>query len=99
MNYDSFSSRLIMEDGSTPSIYFQPTDLPLTSEEQAFADYQFSGASERGEPAPEFDMMSDPKRAPSNHAALWKPLRELAHEDVTMKRAYGILPDSIPHMI
>ncbi|HIG40330.1 MAG TPA: hypothetical protein EYQ14_07285 [Gammaproteobacteria bacterium] len=72
----------------------EPIDLPLTSEEQTFADYQFSGAAERGEPAPEFDMMSDPYRAPSIHAALWKPLRELAHGDTNMKRAYGILPDS-----
>ncbi len=40
------------------------------------------------------NFLSDPVRAPSIHAALWKPLKDLAADDPDMKRSYGVLPDT-----
>jgi S-formylglutathione hydrolase len=70
----------------------EPIDLPLTAEEQAFADYTFGGGALRGDPAPTYRLDASGDRGPSVHAALWKPLRDLALNDPEMKRAYGRLP-------
>ncbi len=56
------------------------------------AEYQFGGGAERGDPPPEMKFDEMGARAPSVHAALWKPLRDLALDDPDMKRAYGRLP-------
>ena len=72
----------------------EPVDLPLNERERAFADYQFSGARFRGEPEPDYNLLESGDRAPSVHAALWKPLKDLAADDPAMKRAYGELPDT-----
>ena len=76
----------------------EPTDLVLTEEERAYAENAMSGASENGYEDESSgsdsanNLLSDPKRAPSVHATLWKPLKDLAESDPDMKRAYGILP-------
>lgn len=72
----------------------QAIDLPLSKNEQAYADYLAlitSGETEVG-PAPDFEGDNDPERAPSFLAAFWKPLRALALGDPAMKRAYAELP-------
>ena len=65
---------------------------PLTAEEQALADYQFGGGALRGDPPPTYKLDAMGERGPSVHAALWKPLRDLALDDPEMKRAYARLP-------
>ena len=70
----------------------EPIDLPLNDRERAFAEYQFSDARFRGEPEPDYNLLESGDRAPSVHAALWKPLKDLAAGDPAMKRAYGELP-------
>ena len=79
----------------------EPIDLVLTEAERAYAENVMSGANEEGysddhsegdgDPNP---LLSDPERAPSIHATLWRPLKNLAADDPDMKRAYGILPDT-----
>jgi S-formylglutathione hydrolase len=70
----------------------EPVDLPLTAEEQAYADYPWSDGALRGDPPPDYRLDGMGERGPSVHAAFWKPLRDLALDDPDMKRAYGRLP-------
>jgi len=76
----------------------EPINLVLTEKESAYAKNAMSGASENGYEDESLDsantLLSDPKRAPSVHATLWKPLKDLAAADPDMKRAYGILPET-----
>ena len=76
----------------------EPINLVLTEKESAYAENAMSGASENGYEDESLDsantLLSDPKRAPSVHATLWKPLKDLAAADPDMKRAYGILPET-----
>lgn len=67
-------------------------DLPLTQEEQSLADYTFGGGALRGDPPPDYRLDAMGERGPSVHAALWKPLKDLAAGDPEMQRAYGQLP-------
>ncbi len=69
----------------------EPIDLPLTEEEAAFTEWTFGGQM-RGEPQPDYRLDASGERGPSVHAALWKPLRDLASDDPAMKRAYAELP-------
>ncbi len=76
----------------------EPINLVLTEKERAYAENAMSGASENGYEDESTEkantLLSDPKRAPSVHATLWKPLKDLAVGDPDMKRAYGILPET-----
>jgi len=76
----------------------EPINLVLTEKESAYAENAMSGASENGYEDESLDsantLLSNPKRAPSVHATLWKPLKDLAAADPDMKRAYGILPET-----
>ena len=76
----------------------EPTDLELTAEEKAFAENAMSGASESGyddeSASSGINLLRDPERAPSVHATLWKPLKDLAAGDPDMNRSYGVLPDT-----
>lgn len=76
----------------------EPIDLVLTENERAYAQNAMSGASEEGYSdggiGDENQLLSNPERAPSIHATLWKPLKDLAAGDPDMKRAYGILPET-----
>ncbi len=69
----------------------EPIDLPLNEEEATFAEWAFGGQM-RGEPQPEYRLDAFGERGPSVHAALWKPLRDMALDDPAMKRAYAELP-------
>ena len=79
----------------------EPIDLVLTEAERAYAENVMSGANEEGysddQKEGEGDvnqLLSNPERAPSIHATLCRPLKNLAADDPDMKRAYGILPDT-----
>ena len=76
----------------------EPSDLELTAEEKAFAENAMSGASESGyddeSASSGINLLRDPERAPSVHATLWKPLKDLAAGDPDMNRSYGVLPDT-----
>ena len=70
----------------------EPIDLELTQEELDFAQSVFGGKEIDTEPTAM--MREDPRKAPTIHAELWKPLKVLAKDDPDMQRAYGILPDT-----
>lgn len=70
----------------------EPIDLELKANEQAYVDWIVTGGIHTGEPAPEYDLLEDPARAPSVHASLWNPLRDTAADDPALQRAYAELP-------
>jgi len=71
----------------------EPTDLPLTDEEQAHLDWINGGGMAAGDPPPtQSNLMADVSRAPSISRRIWDPLRNQALDDPDMQRAYGKLP-------
>ena len=73
----------------------EPTDLPLNEEEAAYLKWANEGGMIAGEPSPIGTrnlMHENPERAPTIHASIWDPQKDLVKEDPDMKRAYAKLP-------
>ena len=73
----------------------EPTDLPLNEEEAAYLKWANEGGMIAGEPSPIGTrnlMHENPERAPTIHASIWDPQKDLVKDDPDMKRAYAKLP-------
>lgn len=75
----------------------EPINLKLTERELSWAQSAFSGEDPddfwEGNDRPNL-LREDQERAPTIHAELWKPLKDLAKDDPDMQRAYGKLPET-----
>lgn len=68
-------------------------EMPLSEDEQAYLDWVFSGARDRGEPFDRtWSLLEQTPGAPTVHRKLWDPLRNTAADDPALGRAYAELP-------
>jgi hypothetical protein len=67
----------------------------LNEEEAAYLKWANEGGMIAGEPSPIGKrnlMHENPERAPTIHASIWDPQKDLVKDDPDMKRAYAKLP-------